>query len=399
MKALFLTPSLSRNLGGIFEIERSLALELHRRGVEIDAAGLEDVHWHQDRSTWAPLEPQAYSVRGPRGFGYSPDLARHVMESGADVLHLHALWMYPSLLARRWGTRRNRPYLVTPNGMLEPWALANSRWKKRIAASIYEKGMLAGATCLQANTQKELEDFRAYGLRNPVAIIPNGVDLPADIPVVADRQGRRTLLFLGRLHPKKGLPEALRAWRQAGRAIEDWQLLIAGWDQGGHELELKGICDDLGIRHQSVPADQWIAGQGKQDAEVVFAGPAFGDDKAGLFALADAFILPSLSEGLPMAVLEAWSYGLPVMMTPECNLPNGFDMGAAILIETHADSISRALSCLREDSGDLKAMGQKGRQLVRECYTWSEVARQLHAVYQWMTGESSAPDCLKTTAR
>lgn len=398
MKAVFLTTSLSRNLGGIFEIERALALELHRLGVGIEAAGLSDEHWEADRPSWLPLQPEAFGSRGPRGFGYSPELAARVLASDADLLHLHALWMHPSVIAGQWGCRLKRPYLVTPNGMLEPWALANSRWKKKIALALYERRMLDAATCLQANTRKELEDFRALGLRNPVAILPNGVFLPPEMPEPGTRE-RKRLLFLGRLHPKKGLVHALKAWAAAkdgGRG--DWQFVIAGWDQGGHRAELAALCDELGLPRADVPAAELLRNPlpaGVPEDAVIFAGPAFGADKDALFHQAGAFILPSFSEGLPMSVLEAWSHRLPVVMTDACNLDAGFVAGAAIRVGTDAESTKAGLLRLFElAAGDLAAMGANGRALVERHFTWHGIAKELETVYGWMLGGGARPGCV-----
>jgi poly(glycerol-phosphate) alpha-glucosyltransferase len=127
-------------------------------------------------------------------------------------------------------------------------------------------------------------------------------------------------------------------------------------------------------------------------SSVIFFGPAFGDDKKSLLRNADAFILPSFSEGLPMSVLEAWSYKLPVVMTPECNLPEGFAAEAAIRIETGTESIFQGLNSLFSMSAsDLQAMGARGRSLVEERFTWKTVAAQMREVYDWMLGGGNVP--------
>jgi poly(glycerol-phosphate) alpha-glucosyltransferase len=125
---------------------------------------------------------------------------------------------------------------------------------------------------------------------------------------------------------------------------------------------------------------------------VYFLGPQFGNDKAAAFAHADAFILPSYSEGFPMAVLEAWSYGLPVLKTRACNIPDGFDAGAAIEIKPDASSIAEGLrQFTRLPAGEQEAIGRKGRALVEEQYTWPQVALQIRDVYQWVLGDASRP--------
>jgi poly(glycerol-phosphate) alpha-glucosyltransferase len=167
-------------------------------------------------------------------------------------------------------------------------------------------------------------------------------------------EGKKTLLFLGRIHPKKGLVGLIRAWAEIQNPksginnSKDWQLVIAGWDQGGHEEELKSLCGELGLRVFSrldagdLKLNSYKLKTPPPEAEatdVVFWGPAFGPEKEALLRSASAFVLTSFSEGLPMSVLEAWSYGLPVLMNPECNLQEGFACGAALEIR-HSQAAS-----------------------------------------------------------
>jgi glycosyltransferase involved in cell wall biosynthesis len=224
MKVGLVSDSLTSTAGGIFEIERSLALHLRDMGIRTTAWGVTDERWEQDRSLWEDIECRVRHRFGPRLFGYVPGLVADLVGSNCDLLHLQHLWMYPSAAVHRWHKRTGRPYLVTANGMLEPWTLSTSRLNKRLAALCYENRMLHAAACLQANTEKEAADFRTYGLKNPVCLIPNGVALPdlRSQELVAGSQksegvipgtdgGSKVLLFLGRLHPKKGLVNALRA--------------------------------------------------------------------------------------------------------------------------------------------------------------------------------------------
>jgi poly(glycerol-phosphate) alpha-glucosyltransferase len=160
------------------------------------------------------------------------------------------------------------------------------------------------------------------------------------------------------------------------------------------------LCEELGIKSKKLKVEgekvvsdiALDSGLSTLDSEIIFFGPAFGDDKKSLLSTADAFILPSFSEGLPMSVLEAWSYKLPVVMTPECNLPEGFAADAAIRIETGAESIALGLNSLFSMSAsDLQAMGAKGRALVEERFTWKTIAAQMREVYDWMLGGGATP--------
>lgn len=409
MKIGFVSDSLSSTAGGIFEIERSLALQLRDLGVTVTARGVIDERWEQDRGLWEDIECRVRHRFGPRLFGYVPGLVDDLVESNCDLLHLQHLWMYPSVAVHRWHKRTGRPYLVTANGMLEPWTLSSSRLNKRLAALCYENRMLHAAACLQANTEKEAADFRAYGLKNPICVIPNGVALPVGgerravgggplaVNPISDFHptAPRVLLFLGRLHPKKGLLNALRAWKEATGNAENWQFVIAGWHQGGHGDELKALCRELGLSYSNTPASEFLESGDTANCPpptVLFTGPVFGDEKDALLRRADAFILPSFSEGLPMAVLEAWAYGLPVLMTDHCNLPEGFRDGAALRIGTEPSSIAGGMRELFQGScQDLETMGANGRTLVEERFTWPKVAAQMKEVYEWVLGGGNRP--------
>ena len=417
MHTICLLESVSRADGGIFEAELALQRELHLgQGVEIDVVGMEDRYTAMDASRWMPLKPRAIKVQGPGAFGYSPDLLP-ALDPKADLLYAATLWKYPSWAALQWAERTGKPMMVAPHGSLDAWALRNAAWKKMLAALLFKNRQLRKATCLRALCQSEVESFRAYGLKNPIAMIPNGVELPESrvegrgSSAKGENGGKKKLLFLGRIHPKKGLANLIRAFaRSRGSRVEGrepWQLVIAGWDQVGHERELMELCEELGLRSAVTDAEQRpgqlklkVEGERRAldarhsslDSAVLFFGAAFGKDKEDLLCSADAFILPSLSEGLPMSVLEAWAYGLPVVMTPECNLPEGFIADAAIRIETSAESIAEGLRTLFSmNDSDLISMGQRGRALVTERFTWQAVAERMKQAYDWMLGGGVPP--------
>ena len=408
MHSLCLLESVSRSDGGIFEAELALQKELVTgQGIRVDVVGLEDIYTKEDLHKWHPITPQAILPLGPAALGYSPDLLP-ALDPKADLLYAATLWKYPSMAALKWSERTKKPMIVAPHGSLDPWALRNAAWKKRLVSALFKDRQLHKATCLRALCQSEAEAIRSYGLTNPIAIIPNGVLIP-EMPESRD-EGRGTsapkkLLFLGRIHPKKGLTNFIRGFKKSldpRRSTLDssWQLIIAGWDQGGHERELMQLCEELGLKSEKLKVEggrrALDARPSTLDSEVIFYGPAFGKEKEDLLCSADAFVLPSFSEGLPMSVLEAWAYGLPVIMTPECNLPEGFLADSAIRIETGVESIADGLETLfsiRE--GDLRAMGLNGRELVQERFTWRTIAAQVKEVYDWMLGGGSLPECIR----
>ena len=376
MRVGFLVSSISREAGGLFQSVRGLAKSVTSANTDVRVFGISDEQTAVDLQEWRPLSVQTFRPR-LRAWGYSSQLVPAMLDADLDILSVHGLWKYCSVASQQWHRQTGRPYVVHPHGMLEPWALRNARWKKRIAAALYENQHLRGAACLRALSEAEADSIRAYGLRNPICVIPNGVDLPdlSESNAKIQSDNRKTLLYLGRLHPKKNISNLIRAWNETFNSQrgsgERWVLAIAGWDQGGYESELKRIA---------------------ADASVVFLGPRFGAEKTECYRACDAFILSSLSEGLPMTVLEAWAHAKPVLMTPECNLPEGFSAEAAVRIGLGSDEIAAGLKQLAEMSdNDRRQMGNRGRALVATKFSWPRIGEQMRQVYEWMLSGGSPP--------
>ena len=371
MKVGFLVSSISREAGGLFQSVRGLAKAVASANANVRVFGIRDEQSAVDLQEWQPLSVQTFRPR-LRAWGYSDQLVPRIVDVNVDVLSVHGLWKYCSVASQRWHRRTGRPYVVHPHGMLDPWALRNARCKKRIAAALYENQHLREAACVRALSEGEAGSIRSYELGNPICVIPNGIDLPdlSESNAKTQSENRKTLLYLGRLHPKKNISNLIRAWNETFNSQRGsgnhWVLAIAGWDQGGYESELKRIA----------------AGD-----SVVFLGSRFGAEKSECYRTCDAFILPSLSEGLPMTVLEAWAYAKPVLMTPECNLPEGFLANAALRIGPSAEEIAAGLKQLVEMSTDDRAaMGARGRDLVTRDFSWPRIGEQMRAVYDWVLG-------------
>jgi glycosyltransferase involved in cell wall biosynthesis len=382
--------SLSRRAGGIFEASRSLAIGLNKiKNSEISIFGLEDVFSEIDLPSWGVLPTFLLPTIGFKSFGFSPSFYGKLKATNVDIIHSHGLWMYPSIVVTKWAKSTHKPYLVSPHGMLDSWALNNSKFKKKLAGFLYEDAHLEAASCIHALSETEADSIRAYGLKNPICIIPNGVTLTKfkrrKTPAwrLAIPKDSKVLLFLGRIHPKKGLKELLNAWVLAFKhnSKHDWHLVIAGWGDIDYENEIKNLLKDLNIFKN-----------------IHFIGPQYKKDKIMCFDFADAFILPSKSEGLPMTILEAWSYGLPVLMTSQCNLSEGFISRAAIKINTNSASIRFGLlELFKMRDKDLIKMGRNGQSLVIKKFGWDYVAKEMLSVYKWILGKGRKPKCIITT--
>jgi poly(glycerol-phosphate) alpha-glucosyltransferase len=410
MKIGFLVGSVSREAGGLFQSVRGLAKAVASANATASVFGISDEKSAVDSLAWQPLSVHAFQPRF-RAWGYSNQLLPALLRADLDILSAHGLWKYCSVASHQWHRRSGRPYIVHPEGMLESWALQNAKWKKQIAALLYEDTHLRDGACLRALCEAEAQSIRVYGMRNPICIIPNGVDLPDLLESSALEaetlrfqelaQGRKILLYLGRFHPKKNVANLVRAWKQTLDSDpligKSWVLAIIGWDQGGYERKLKQLANDLGLSFADVRSHRSeVTGQQSAAPSLAFLGPQFGVEKNACYRACDAFILPSLSEGLPMAVLEAWAHAKPVLMTPECNLPEGFAAGAALQIGTTPKEIGAGLKQLAEMSDDdRRAMGACGRTLVATKFSWPQIGEQMRSVYDWVLGSGPTPQTVR----
>jgi len=399
MRASHITSWLSERGGGIPPVIWGLSREMGLAGVDCLVAGLSndpgEIKGQGSHTT-------ILTGKSKGAFGYSNELRRKISANIVkdSIIHSHGLWMYPGVIARKEATLAGATLVISAHGMLDVWALKNSAFKKRMAGWLFENRNLRQAACLHALCEAEAQSYRDYGLRNPICIIPNGIDLPPAAESLGLKaecsmfdhfaHGRKVLLYLGRIHPKKGLANLIRAW--ATVRSSEWILVIAGWDQGAHETELKRLCAELGISFTDVqPSTSNLPGSDS----VYFVGPQFGDGKAACYSHCDAFILPSVSEGLPMVILEAWAYGKPALMTPQCNLPEGFAAQAAIQIEPNVESIATRLNFLFQASDDqLKTMGKNGRSLVTARFNWARCAQEMIEVYRWLLDGGAKPSAV-----
>lgn len=432
MKIGFVVDSVSREAGGLFQSVRGLAKAVTRASVGARVFGISDEQSAVDLQDWQPLSVQTFRPQW-RAWGYSDQLLPAMLGADLDILSTHGLWKYCSVASLRWHRRMARPYIVHPHGMLESWALQNAKLKKRIAALLYENQHLRGAACLRALCEAEARSIRAYGMRKPICVIPNGVELPLVAAETTDHGqqttgqqsqwsatfaeataakevsgqwsrlgGRKVLLYLGRLHPKKNLVALVKAWAAVqksafgGQKSEEWILAIAGWDQGGYERRLKQLAHELGLSFADPSGRATeLTSDLRPLASFAFLGPRFGTEKNECYRACDAFIMPSLSEGLPMTVLEAWAYAKPVLMTSECNLPEGFAAGAALQIGTGAEEIAEGLKQVIEMSDDdRRAMGNHGRNLVEGKFSWPRIGEQMRSVYEWALGAGPTPEVI-----
>lgn len=359
-----LTASASRLGGGVFEAVVAQADLLRQLAAEPVILALDDDFAARDEARFRPGEFHRAAVLGPRQFGFAPDLVQLLKKARLDCLHLHGVWMYPSRAAMIWARATGRPYLISPHGMLDPWITRRGRWKKAAARLGYERASWRAATTFHALTDREAIDIQRETGRADCIVIGNSGPSPGSAP--AGPRGPH-LLFISRIHPKKNLGPLITAWRDlaaTGSLPPDARLTIAGWGEPEDVAELKA---DLASAPPSIR----------------FIGPCFGADKARELVAARFVVLPSLSEGLPITLLEAWAAGTPTLQSIECNLPEGLAAGAALNCGVDQAAIRASLvEALTMPFDRWLAMAMAARRLAADTFSRSRIAARWADAYR-----------------
>jgi glycosyltransferase involved in cell wall biosynthesis len=300
-----------------------------------------------------------------------PLLARILAD--AHQVHLHGVWEPILVFAAAIAARNGVPYCVCPAGMLDIWSLAQKPWKKRLALALGCRRMLDRAAFIHALNRDEAELMRPLGLKAPAEIIPNGVfteefehlpsakTFPALIGLKAER---RFVLFLSRLHYKKGLDLLANAFQRVAQECPDVDLVVAGPD-GGAEDDFRDLVRRFGLERR-----------------VFMVGPLYGETKLQAFVSAACFCLPSRQEGFSVAITEALACGTPVVITRACHFPEVAVAGAGAVVALDARDVATALVETLSNAPAARAMGQNGRRLVFENYTWPRIAQLTIGLYE-----------------
>lgn len=303
----------------------------------------------------------------------------------ADICHVHGLWEPHAIAVRSLAKKYGKWLVSSVHGALSPWELhkKSKRLKKAAYSLLFERPSLAQSHCIRALTLHEAEDCRRYGLKNPIAVIPTGITLiqrPRENSFLSrfpHLSGRSIVLYLGRVHYQKGILDLVRAWGKISVQHPEAHLVIVGPD---HRPTRKQLDEDLSKRQLT--------------DSVTFTGVLTGDLKIGALAAARFFCLPSYSEGLSVALLEALSIGLPVIITPTCNMDEVESWGAGAVTSADANRLAETISHHLSFSGDRwLAMSAAASRLASERYEWKRVANQMSSVYDWILG-GPKPDCV-----
>lgn len=355
-----------------------LTLDYKKNGEKLSAPGVE-IHAY-------PVSLIANYLRG-----FQPQAKRkldQISKDYIDIIHNHGLWMIPNLYARQASVRNRKPLIISPHGMLESWSLKHAPLKKSIAWLLYEQDNLRSASLFHATSVEEAHSIRQLGFLQPIAIIPNGVDLPCLLQplnqsiltdIFPELIQKKWLLFLSRLHPKKGIENLLYAWKALHEKFQNWHLVLAGPDLTGYQTKLEALAQELGLQ-----------------SSVTFTGMLSGTAKAVAQRYADLFVLPTYSENFGIAIAESLSYAVPVITTKGTPWQDLKNYQCGWWIDNNCEALISALQeGMQLSEQERKEMGLRGRDLVAAKYNWSFVTQQMASVYRWLLEDGAAPKCIQ----
>ena len=335
-----------------------------------------------------PVDLEAHQVSFPSKLGASAELRRRLRQDPTpDIYHLHGAWLLAMHYGAREARRRGAPYVVELMGAYETYARRQKWLRKWVSRRLFQDDLLRRAGCLHAGSVNEANDLRAMGFRVPVAVIPVGVDTRkiAAAAAQSDAQPPRSgwserpfLLYLARLHPKKGIELLLRVWAETARRHPEHSLMIAGSGTPEYVRQCRRLAEDLGIQNRC----DWL-------------GQVSEAEKNWLYRQAKAYVLPTYSENFGNTVAEALAHGTPVVttnQTPWAHLPAE---GCGWIAKPNVPSLCEAVeAAVTTSSSERLRMGEVGRNLVERCYSLSAVIGQIDRVYGWLLGGSRPDDLI-----
>tara|TARA_A100000164_G_scaffold294948_1_gene268855 strand:- start:3184 stop:4263 length:1080 start_codon:yes stop_codon:yes gene_type:complete len=300
-------------------------------------------------------------------------LFKEILKINPTIVHLHGLWRVHTRITN-YLLRANIPYVITPHGMLDKWALNQSQLKKLISWYLWEKKALYNSAFIQVLSSGELEAIKKINSEWKCHLISNGIVMPVKKDLKLNEYPKswenkipkdtNVLLFLGRFHEKKGINELIKAWEVVSQYSysKNWWICFVG---SGNLKILKNIDAS------------------SEKKRIFVSKPVFDLEKEKVFRNSSAFILSSFSEGLPMAVLEAMSYCIPCLISENCNLPETINIGAAIKTNPSVNEIIKSLKYLfKMNEKEKKRISELAYNYVYFNHDWANLTSKLNDLYR-----------------
>lgn len=308
---------------------------------------------------------------------FKENLQKLLKVENFDLLHGHGIWELPVHYMAQLARKNGIPYVITPRGTLHPWALNLKKWKKKIALLFYQTKDLKEAFCLHATSAIEAKYFRDFGIKKPISVISNGIDL-REFPLLKTKKVKEKfiLLFLSRVHSQKGLSILIDAWQQLDKGLrENWQIEIAGNGEDNYIASLQKGINDKGLA-----------------TEIRIIGPQFGEAKLAAFNRADLFVLPTYSENFGIVVAEALACGVPVITTKGSPWEDLITHNSGWWVDIGVEPLVHALNnAIHLSVAERQQMGLNGRRLIQEHYSIEGVSQKMIHLYEWILYKKDKP--------
>jgi len=309
---------------------------------------------------------------------YSKKMNMKFKNLNIDLVHGNGLWQ---LLVHQMAVNARKmklPYIISTHGMLEPWSLTQSKIKKQLALKLFQYKDLADASCIHATAPMEVESIRNLGLKNPIAMIPNGVNI-SEFPVdFAEKKIKpKKILFLSRIHIKKGIENLIEAWKLINlETKKDWIIEIVG---NGEENYIQSLKDKIVLENLAT--------------QIIIKPPVFGQKKINLFREASLFVLPTFSENFGIVIAEALASYTPVITTKGTPWEDLETHNCGWWIDIGVEPLKEALlKAIQTNNAELQIMGINGRKLIEEKYSMESVAKQMMQLYEWLVFKTKKPN-------
>jgi glycosyltransferase involved in cell wall biosynthesis len=330
-----------------------------------------------DRDAESPdwIRAFAYGI-GPWRLGSSPDmvkwLERNAASGNVKIVHTHGMWMMPNIYAGWVAKKWKLPLIVAPRGTLTEYSMASGSWVKKIFWPLIQRPVLESVTCFHATCESEVTDIRRLGFRQPVAVIPNGIDeIPTGPPSV---DPMRTILYLGRIHPEKGVDNLIRAWALVEKEAVGWRLRIAGYGDAQYIDQVKRLCSLLGVERCEV------------------LGPVYGERKIKAYQDCDIYALFSMGDNFAVTVAEAMMVGRPVICTKGAPWAGLESRRAGWWVEGNVESFAAAIrSATQLSRRQLMEFGGNGRRWMLDEFSWRHIGDGMCDLYRWILNGGDRP--------
>jgi glycosyltransferase involved in cell wall biosynthesis len=374
MKVLHSISSMNLSSGGPSLSVWSLITGL--RKIQINAE-IVTYHSQQENDAIMGMGFYIHTLPSPyfQRFGYSISLKKFLQDATYDIYHGHGLWQYSVHAIANEARKKNKPYLISPRGMLYPEAMQKSAWFKKIALPLFQRNDLNNATVLHATCKQEFEHIRQLGFKNPVAVIPNSIEIKIQAKQVQLANSKKRVGFVGRFAPIKNIENLIKAWGETGKNEPDWELVLIGDGETPYKASLVKLAEKLDVKN------------------IVFTGFLNGNEKENVQQSLNYLVLPSKSENFGMVVTEALIREIPVIASKGTPWEELITRNAGWWIDIGVQPLVEALQeALRMPEEQRIQMGQNGRKLVEEKYSIETVASQMVQLYQWILKGGEKPE-------